>query len=61
MMSYQEQCRSERSAEGVESSNRRRLERAAGPSIGTMAIPRLRRYAPALGMTDARRQTHLAS
>jgi hypothetical protein len=40
---------SERSAEGAEARNRDRPGR--GPSIGTSAIPHVRRFAPPLGMT----------
>ena len=44
-------CHSERRREAPESRNRSRLGRGAGPSFGRMAIPRLRAFGAALGMT----------
>ena len=44
-------CLSERRREAPKSRNRRRPERGAGPSIGMIAIPRLRAFGAALGMT----------
>src|SRR5678816_1654669 len=46
-----ERCHSERSAAGAQARNRDHPEREAEPSIGSPAIPRLRRFAPPLGMT----------